>query len=283
MANSLTVTGGGMQGAFVSTAFATPVTILVKDASNVPQVGVTVTSSVPGAGASCTTAASAMTNGSGIASFTMTANATAGQYIVSWTSSAANTASALFRNSTPVSSSQTKTPTLATQEVFSGQTIPWSNPGFITATGTTNYAQAVNTSSNGGQLLKGSVFGFTIPTGSFIAGYKFDLYLWKVGSDFVEGSAYLFDGAYSGALVQYFDSVPTSRTHYVLGGATDLWTEPPLSVAQVNGDAFTVGLSAGFGGTTTRRTNEWSLTVYYNTAPALPVADTAAALNFCAN
>ncbi len=82
-AASVTATGGTPQSTGISTAFANPLQVTVKDLGNNPVAGVTVNFVVPGSGASAAlSAASAVTNGSGVASVTATANATAGSYSV---------------------------------------------------------------------------------------------------------------------------------------------------------------------------------------------------------
>jgi len=80
---SVTATGGTPQSTGISTAFANPLQVTVKDLGGNPVAGVTVNFVVPGSGASAAlSAASAVTNGSGVASVTATANATAGGYSV---------------------------------------------------------------------------------------------------------------------------------------------------------------------------------------------------------
>ena len=79
--SSITVSSGGTQSTSPSAAFASPLAVIVKDSSNSPIAGITVTFTVTAAGngASATLSSStANTNGSGIASVTATANATSG-------------------------------------------------------------------------------------------------------------------------------------------------------------------------------------------------------------
>ncbi len=81
---SITATGGVTQSTVVSTAFATALQVIVKDASNLPVPNVVVTFTPPASGASSTLSSlTATTNASGIASVTATANATTGTYSVS--------------------------------------------------------------------------------------------------------------------------------------------------------------------------------------------------------
>jgi hypothetical protein len=85
---SITATLGTPQSTTVNTAFGTALRATVKDASNNPISGLTVTFTVPGngAGASFTGAASAVTNASGVAtSSPVTANGVAGTYTVTAT------------------------------------------------------------------------------------------------------------------------------------------------------------------------------------------------------
>lgn len=85
-AGATSTTAGGTQTATVSTAFASPLAITVRDADGTPIPGLTVTYAAPGSGASASlSSASAVTNASGTAQITATANATAGSYNVSVT------------------------------------------------------------------------------------------------------------------------------------------------------------------------------------------------------
>ena len=81
---SIVATGGNTQSTPVTTGFGTPLQVTVRDGSNNPVPGVTVTYVVPGAGATATLSSlTATTNAAGVASVTATANATAGSYVVS--------------------------------------------------------------------------------------------------------------------------------------------------------------------------------------------------------
>lgn len=82
---SIAVSTGNNQTAAISTAFATPLSVIVKDALANPISGVSVTFNAPGSGASGTFAGSATvnTNSSGVATApAFTANGTAGNYSV---------------------------------------------------------------------------------------------------------------------------------------------------------------------------------------------------------
>ncbi|HEX8837415.1 MAG TPA: Ig-like domain-containing protein [Candidatus Acidoferrum sp.] len=86
---SITATAGTPQSATVNTAFTTSFQVTVKDASNNPVSGVTVTFTAPGSGASGTFAGgvtTAATNSSGVATAAaFTANGTAGTYTLTAT------------------------------------------------------------------------------------------------------------------------------------------------------------------------------------------------------
>jgi adhesin/invasin len=80
---SIAVSGGTPQSATISTAFAQPLAVVVRDASGNPISGATVTFSMPASGASATLSAmQATTDTSGHASVTATANVIAGSYMV---------------------------------------------------------------------------------------------------------------------------------------------------------------------------------------------------------
>ncbi|MEQ1698383.1 MAG: Ig-like domain-containing protein, partial [Hyphomicrobiaceae bacterium] len=80
---SISAAGSSTQSTPVTTAFGTALQVTVKDASNLPVPGVTVTFAVPASGASAAlSAATAVTNALGVASITVTANGTAGTYAV---------------------------------------------------------------------------------------------------------------------------------------------------------------------------------------------------------
>jgi hypothetical protein len=83
-AASIAAASGGGQVAPVNSQFGNPLVAVVKDSSNNPVQGVTVTFAGPASGASIVTA-TAVTNASGMASATVTANATAGPYTVNAT------------------------------------------------------------------------------------------------------------------------------------------------------------------------------------------------------
>ena len=81
---SIAASGGTPQSTTISTAFAEPLTVLVRDASTNPVSGVTVTFTVLASGAASATlsAAQATTDATGHASVTATANGSAGSYAV---------------------------------------------------------------------------------------------------------------------------------------------------------------------------------------------------------
>ena len=92
-ATSVAVSSGSPQTTVVSTAFTSPLVAIVKDATNQPVPGVTVTFAAPASGASATlSSTTATTNGAGLASITVTANGTTGAYNVSATATGVATA-----------------------------------------------------------------------------------------------------------------------------------------------------------------------------------------------
>lgn len=83
VAASLNVNAGTPQSATILSAFATPLSAIVRDAGNVPIAGASVTFTAPGVGASAvfsnaTNTISVLTNASGIATAPVSANGTAG-------------------------------------------------------------------------------------------------------------------------------------------------------------------------------------------------------------
>src|SRR5205823_4103334 len=94
---SITATAGTPQSTSVNTSFGTALAATVKDSSNNPVSGMTVTFTAPGTGASGTyaggsTTATATTNATGVATAsTFTANGTAGSYTVTATVSGVGT------------------------------------------------------------------------------------------------------------------------------------------------------------------------------------------------
>ena len=82
-AASVYVYGGNAQRTPITTAFGTPLQVLVTDAAGTPRSGVVVTYAAPGSGPTATLGAgTATTNAFGVASLTATANGTAGGFAV---------------------------------------------------------------------------------------------------------------------------------------------------------------------------------------------------------
>jgi hypothetical protein len=109
---SITATAGTPQSTTVNTAFGTALQATVKDASNNPISGVTVTFAVPASGASASFAgaATATTNASGVAiAPALTANGTTGTYTVTATATGASPASFSLTNLAQVPASITAT------------------------------------------------------------------------------------------------------------------------------------------------------------------------------
>lgn len=98
---SVTIAGGNNQSASVNAAFATPLSVTVRDGSNAVIPNTSVTFAAPGSGASGTFSNSSnsitvTTDGSGVASAgTFTANATTGGYSVTATAGSASTSFSL--------------------------------------------------------------------------------------------------------------------------------------------------------------------------------------------
>ena len=81
---SIVATGGNTQTTPVTTAFGTALTVIVKDASNLPVPNVVVTFTPPASGATSTLSSlTATTNASGIATVNATANTITGSYTIS--------------------------------------------------------------------------------------------------------------------------------------------------------------------------------------------------------
>jgi len=118
---SISATGGGTQSTLVTTAFGTALEVTVRDGSNNPVPGVTVTFAAPKSGASSVlSSTSVVTNASGVASVTATANTTVGTYSV--TASVAGIA-------TPIGFSLTNTGTAGLTLAVTGSPTLISGPG----------------------------------------------------------------------------------------------------------------------------------------------------------
>ncbi len=109
-AGSIVATGGTPQSAVVNIAFASPLSVTVKDSNNNPVSGATVTFTAPTSGASGkfsggSTTATATTNGSGVASVAFTANTVAGSYTVNASTPGAAGSASFALTNTPGSAS----------------------------------------------------------------------------------------------------------------------------------------------------------------------------------
>lgn len=100
-AASITTVSGTPQSRVVLTAFAAPLVAVVRDASNNPVSGATVTFTKPATGASATVAATATTNAQGQVSVPATANATAGTYNVTASVTGVTTPATFVLTNTP--------------------------------------------------------------------------------------------------------------------------------------------------------------------------------------
>ncbi len=137
---TVTATAGTPQSTTGNTAFATNLQATVKDASNNPLSGVTVTFTAPGSGASGTFAGgvnTAVTNASGIATAAVfTANRTAGSYNVSASVSGVGTPATFSLTNNPASTNVTVTTspaglsfTVDATTYSSSQTFNWAPGG----------------------------------------------------------------------------------------------------------------------------------------------------------
>jgi len=163
---SIAASAGTPQTAAVSTAFAAGLQAIVKDASNNPVSGVTVTFTAPGSGASATFAgsatAAALTNASGIAvSPVPLANAVAGAYSVSAAAPGLTPVTFALTNTVAVSSPGSATfvkmdtttqgnwKSVYGKDGYNVILDGASNPSYVTpaASGQSNYTWAASTSS----------------------------------------------------------------------------------------------------------------------------------------
>ena len=163
---SIAASAGTPQTATVSTAFAAGLQAIVKDASNNPVSGVTVTFTAPGSGASATFAgsatAAALTNASGIAvSPVPVANAVAGAYSVSAAAPGLTPVTFALTNTVAVSSPGSATfvkmdtttqgnwKSVYGKDGYNVILDGASNPSYVTpaASGQSNYTWAASTSS----------------------------------------------------------------------------------------------------------------------------------------
>lgn len=148
---SIITSGGTPQSATISTAFADPLAVVVRDASGNPVGGVTVAFTTPASGASAElSAAQAITDATGRASVTATANTIAGSYLVT-----ASTAGV----SGPVSFALTNVAAGAAILAFVQQ------PASTTA-GATISAVAVKLTDSGGNPLSGAALMLSAQGGS---------------------------------------------------------------------------------------------------------------------
>jgi hypothetical protein len=163
--NSITVSGGNNQSTPVNSVFASPLQATVRDSSNIPVPGVTVTFTAPASGASATFSGintiSAITNGSGVASVSATANATVGSYAVNATVAGVVTPASFNLTNTAISSvtltsslnpsnfGQSVTFTATVTGVSPTGTVTFKDGGTVLGTGTLNAnGQATFTTSS---------------------------------------------------------------------------------------------------------------------------------------
>jgi len=137
VAASMTANAGTTpQSATINTAFANPLAVTVRDASNNPVAGVNVTFTAPGSGASglftnSTTTIVVATNAAGVASAPFTANATAGgPYTVTAAAAGLPTVNFSLSNTTGTASSMTANPGSTPQSATVNT--PFANPLAVT-------------------------------------------------------------------------------------------------------------------------------------------------------
>jgi hypothetical protein len=165
---SITPTAGTPQSATVSTAFTTALQAVVKDASNNPLSGVSVTFAAPGSGASAAFGGSAtvVTNSSGIAAApALTANAQAGSYTV--TASAAGVA-------TPASYSLTNSAATTTGGSLSGVGNSLTTTANLTAEGTADWIHWGDSVLNRKAGVTAQISNYTVVGSGPVNGYSND-------------------------------------------------------------------------------------------------------------
>jgi hypothetical protein len=277
----VSVVSGSNQVGQVSTAFALPLVALVRDAAGVPQAGITVTITKPGSGASCTIAATAITDANGNAQAVATANATNGTYNVSFNYAGATSAAFVLKNATPTPVTQgPNAPAFADYSANNGGTRIWTNAsGIIGATGEANCTKLG--AADVPMILYGRNFGFNLASTDVITGYTLTL----------NGRAYVTPGTSSATLQMSMDRAAwqgsksivlasSSATPFTVGGASDLWGTS-FTPAQVSDTQFTVGLFATSNIANSFGIGQWRLTVHYTTLGGVPLTQTSAPLLFC--
>jgi adhesin/invasin len=264
--STIVTAGGTPQSATILTAFASPLAVIVRDASSNPVSGATVTFTVPGSGASATlSAAQATTNGDGRASVTATANGLAGTYTVT---------AAVSGVSTPASFALTNVAGGAAVLTFVQQPASTTAGATISAVvvkltdsgGNPVNGVAVTLSATGGSgTLQGTLTGTTDVTGT--ATFN-DLRITVTGTyqiRAVAGSVSALSNTFqiapaSAANIAVFDGngqsapVGTAYASPLRAQVTDAFTNP-IANAQVTFNAPTSGASVTFAGSATVTTN----------------------------
>ncbi len=272
---SITVVSGSNQYTPPSTGFLQPLVALVRNALGTGLVGVPVTVTKPGAGASCVCGSNFVTDANGRISFTAVANATAGTYQV--TASVAGVPDAVFVLTNASSSAVCTTaayPTgFGTTPYMGGQ--PWTNTEQILFD-SPDGAQTVLASGQISMLLRGSTFGADIPDGSTITGY---ILTYKAKSSVAGGdiTPYLFVSGSALTGTPVAQSLTTSMTAYQRGTSTDTWGNT-YTVDQVKGSAFSVAFIAHSpSGAKTVSISNVKLSICYKTPQGLTITPTAPA------
>ena len=255
-AATVTATAGTPQSATVNTTFGTALQAAVKDSSNNPVSGVTLTFTAPGSGATGSFAGginTATTNSSGIATASaFTANAIAGSYTVTASVSGATSASFSLTNTSSSSASQTlfttQTPTLSGQSDGAG----------------VNYELGMLfQSSTAGQITAVRFWKDSKETGMHTG------HIWSSSGQLMASVTYLSENA-SGwqqqalttplsiaANTTYVVSTNTGNTYYVA-------TNNALASKVTNGNlSSVVGNNGVYGSTGAFPTNSWQASNYF--------------------
>jgi hypothetical protein len=275
----VTVVSGTNQIGVLNTAYPKPLVVLVRDADGVPQAGITIAIEVPPSGASVTLPATANTDANGYISLVATANNTAGIFNVNFTYFGATSGIFLLRNGAYANVEETRTPTSAGIGSAGGTGGAWTNTTAVSGgAGEASYIKT--TAAAIPKILWGRVFGFKLPVGAIITGYRFACQARATTpTDSVfkprlsAGPAQIWQGTGSFGLTINMD--PKSY-----GGISDLWGTA-FTVAEVNDSLFTIGVIAESPLANSFYTNNWSVRVYYNTLGALPQSVESAPLLFC--
>jgi hypothetical protein len=151
--------------------------------------------------------------------------------------------------------------------------VAWSNPGSISAQDGSSASAALN--SFGGSpsnYLKGTGFGFSIPTGATINGILLEVY--RTGNSFItDSSVKLVKGGVIGGTDRSAGATWSATGWASFGGSTDLWGQT-WTPADINAASFGAVLSAATTAlNATASVDAFRITVYY-TQPTTAVSRT---------